>query len=200
MTKMHTLMLLYGLFLGALSAATSELEYSQSRKVCSVPAGGTNATDDAPAIIEAFENCGRGGTVRFENTTYYVNSVMNISGLQDCTIDLQGTLVVCVFPFPRCCLSMQANLAVSQWSTDIEYWLNHSMPVGYQNQSTAFKLGGDRVLLDGHGHGTFDGNGAVWYHYAAGISNLAGRPHALTLDGLTNSRVTGVQFLRSQMW
>lgn len=72
--------------------------------------------------------------------------------------------------------------------------------MGYQNQSTAFKLGGDRILFDGHGQGTFDGNGGVWYHYASGVSNMKGRPHALTLDGLTNSKVTGLNMLRSQMW
>ncbi|KAH6647143.1 pectin lyase fold/virulence factor [Truncatella angustata] len=156
------------------------------RKVCTVAAGGTNSTDDAPAILDAFAECGRGGTVLFEDKTYYVNTVMNVSGLQDCYIDLRGTLV---------------------WSTDIQYWLNHSIGVGYQNQTTAFKLGGDRILFDGHGYanssckqaGTFDGNGGVWYKYAAGVSNMKGRPHALTLDGLTNSRVTGLNLLRSQM-
>jgi galacturan 1,4-alpha-galacturonidase len=89
---------------------------------------------------------------------------------------------------------------MTQWGTNISYWLNNSLPVGYQNQSTAFILGGDNVLFDGHGQGTFDGNGGIWYKYAAGISNLKGRPHAITFGGLTNSRVTGINFLRSQMW
>ncbi|ETS74085.1 Alpha-L-rhamnosidase rgxB [Pestalotiopsis fici W106-1] len=178
---MHASSLLVGL--AALYGAAAQYgpaHISRDRKVCEVAASGTNATDDAPAILAAFDECGQGGTVLFtENTTYYVNSVMEVSGLQDCHVDIRGTLL---------------------WSTDIQYWLNNSLPVGYQNQSTAFKLGGDRVLIDGHGHGTFDGNGGVWYHYAAGISNLKGRPHALTLDGLNNSRVTGLQMLRSQMW
>ncbi|KAH8664195.1 galacturan 1,4-alpha-galacturonidase B [Xylariales sp. PMI_506] len=149
------------------------------RHVCTVPASGTNATDDAPAIVKAFTDCGHHGKVVFENTTYYVNSVMNISWLHDVEIDLYGTLV---------------------WSTNISYWLNHSLPVGYQNQSTAFILGGNGVVFDGHGVGTFDGNGAVWYKYASGISNLARRPHAITFANLTNARVTGLNFLRSQMW
>ncbi|KAK9419385.1 putative Pectin lyase fold/virulence factor [Seiridium unicorne] len=169
--------------LGIISVAVAQYGPAQiskhDRKICTVAAGGTNATDDAPAILQAFEECGHGGTVLFEDTTYYVNSVMNVSGLKDCYIDFRGTLM---------------------WSTDVQYWLNYSLPVGYQNQSTAFKLGGDRVLFDGHSQGTFDGNGAVWYRYAAGISNLKGRPHALTLDGLTNSKVTGLNMLRSQMW
>lgn len=68
--------------------------HKHDRKVCAISASGTNATDDAPAILAAFEDCGQGGTVLFENTTYYVNTAMNVSGLQDCYIDLRGTLVV----------------------------------------------------------------------------------------------------------
>lgn len=62
---------------------------------CVIAASGTNATDDAPAIVDAFEQCGQGGTVVFAaNTTYFVNSVMNITWLQDVHVDIQGTLVV----------------------------------------------------------------------------------------------------------
>jgi hypothetical protein len=90
-----------------------------------------------------------------------------------------------------------------QWGTNISYWLNNSMPVGYQNQSTAFILGGDGITLDGHGHGTFDGNGDDWYRFIRAqpnTSNYPGRPHAITFNGLTNSVIQGVRFLRSQMW
>ncbi|EEU41773.1 uncharacterized protein NECHADRAFT_106547 [Fusarium vanettenii 77-13-4] len=152
------------------------------RKTCIVKAGGTNATDDAPAIIEAFEKCGRRGRVIFHPTTYHINSVLNITWLDDVYIDLKGTLL---------------------WSTDIEYWLQNSLDVGYQNQSTAFILGGNKVVLDGHGTGTLDGNGDYWYQWIrkqANSSNYPGRPHAITLNGLTNSIVRGVNFLRSQMW
>lgn len=67
---------------------------NSQRKTCVVQASGTNTTDDAPAIRRAFKECGHGGIVEFKNTTYYVNTVMNITGLKDCTIDLKGTLVV----------------------------------------------------------------------------------------------------------
>ncbi|KAF4979258.1 hypothetical protein FZEAL_4503 [Fusarium zealandicum] len=151
-------------------------------KTCVVKAGGKNTTDDAPAIIEAFDKCGKGGKVVFQDTTYHVNSVLNITGLEDVHIDLGGTLL---------------------WSTDIEYWLENSLDVGYQNQSTAFILGGNNVLLDGHGRGTLDGNGDYWYQWIRqqeNTSNYPGRPHAITLNGLTNSVVRGLTFLRSQMW
>ncbi|KAI0176467.1 galacturan 1,4-alpha-galacturonidase B [Hypoxylon sp. FL1284] len=152
------------------------------RKTCIVASGGVNTTDDAPAILEAFEECGRNGNVVFSPSTYYISSVMNISGLENVDIDIRGTLL---------------------WSTDIEYWLNHSMPVGYQNQSTAFILGGDNVTIRGHGEGTFDGNGDYWYEWIAqqeNTSNYPGRPHAITFNGLRNSVISGINFLRSQMW
>lgn len=77
------------------------------------------------------------------------------------------------------------------------------MPVGYQNQSTAFVLGGNNVRINGFGTGTLDGNGDVWYKWIddkANKSNWPGRPHQITFNGLTNSTVENLRFLRSQMW
>ncbi|KAI1357759.1 putative exo-polygalacturonase [Xylaria arbuscula] len=151
------------------------------RKTCVVNASGSNETDDAPAIINAFKDCGSKGRVVFLPTTYYINSVMNITWLDDVEIDLHGKLL---------------------WGNDISYWLNNSLDVGYQNQSTAFILGGDKVNLNGYGNGTFDGNGDYWYSFIRqqpNTSNYPGRPHAITFNGLTNSVVEGVNFLRSQM-
>jgi hypothetical protein len=65
------------------------------RKTCVVPASGTNTTDDAPAIIQAFKRCGRRGKVVFKPTTYHVNSVMDIRWLEDVEIDFRGNLLVC---------------------------------------------------------------------------------------------------------
>lgn len=90
-----------------------------------------------------------------------------------------------------------------QWSTDIMYWLNNTMEVGYQNQSTAFIIGGDNVRINGFDVGTFDGNGDYWYQWIReqpNTSNYPGRPHAVTFNHLTNSVVRGLIFLRSQMW
>ncbi|TID06799.1 Alpha-L-rhamnosidase rgxB [Colletotrichum higginsianum] len=152
------------------------------RKICIVAAGGSNATDDAPAILDAFKKCGQHGRIVFEPKTYHISSALNVTWLDDVEIDLQGTLL---------------------WSTDIPYWLANSLDVGYQNQSTAFILGGNNVRINGHGKGTFDGNGDYWYEWIRqqpNSSNYPGRPHAITLNGLRNSVVKGVNFLRSQMW
>jgi galacturan 1,4-alpha-galacturonidase len=50
-----------------------------------------------------------------------------------------------------------------KWGTNITYWRANSLPLGYQNQSTAWVFGGDNVTFQGHGTGTFDGNGQLWF-------------------------------------
>ena len=67
---------------------------SLGRKTCTVRAGGTNRTDDATAILEAFRTCGRGGKIVFNPVTYHVNTPMNVTWLDDVEIDLRGTLLV----------------------------------------------------------------------------------------------------------
>jgi len=118
---------------------------SKSGPVCVVePAA--NGSDSAPAVIDAFQRCGHNnaserGTVVFKNETYTIATVMNTTGLSNVDIDLRGTL---------------------SWdNSDIPYWLNHSLPVGYQNQSSAWLFGGDNLRWDGYGYGTLDGNGQV---------------------------------------
>ncbi|KAK1142454.1 hypothetical protein N8T08_007816 [Aspergillus melleus] len=66
--------------------------------------------------------------------------------------------------------------------------------------STAWVIGGEHLRFNGHGHGTFDGNGQAWYDFTAGESNLPGRPHALTVANTTNSVFQGIRFVQSQMW
>ncbi|GKT74304.1 exo-rhamnogalacturonase b [Colletotrichum tofieldiae] len=172
-----------------------EAEKHVGRNTCTVKASGTNATDDAPAILNAFKNCGRRGKIVFEPTTCYVNSALNVTWLDDVEIDLQGTLLV---PY-----TITRSMHPPNWSTNISYWLANSLDVGYQNQSTAFILGGNNVRLNGHEKGIFDGNGDYWYGWIGqqpNTSNYPGRPHAITFNGLRNSVVKGVSFLRSQMW
>lgn len=67
-------------------------------KTCIVKPGGNSSIDDAPAITDAFVKCGHNGKVTFLNTTYHVNTVMNTTGLKNCQVDLQGTLLVDLFP------------------------------------------------------------------------------------------------------
>ncbi|KAF7161732.1 hypothetical protein CNMCM5623_007219 [Aspergillus felis] len=87
-----------------------------------------------------------------------------------------------------------------QWGTNISYWLSHSLGVGYQNQSTAWVIGGKNIRFNGHGYGTLNGNGQVWYDYVKSVSNYPRRPHALTVARASNSVFQGLRFLQSQMW
>lgn len=80
----------------ALLALQGSASPTQERKTCTIEASGTNRTDDAPAIRKAFKECGRHAKVVFQPTTYYVNSVLNITNLEDVDIDIQGQLLVSI--------------------------------------------------------------------------------------------------------
>ncbi|KAG9090963.1 hypothetical protein FRC07_011973 [Ceratobasidium sp. 392] len=165
------------LFLSLLAVARAgHLEKRGSE--CILTAGGAGV-DDSPAILNAFKQCGHNGRIVFQNSTYHIEKVMNTTGLVNCVVDIKGTLL---------------------WGTNISYWLNNSLPIGYQNQTSAWFLGGTNLTVQGYGYGTLDGNGQKWYDYTKGVSNLAGRPHALTIWGTKKSLFQGLRFVQSQMW
>lgn len=93
-------------------------QHGHQGPVCVVEA---SSDDSTPAILDAFARCGHNsgsetGKVVFKNETYNIKQVMNTTGLRNVDVDLQGTL---------------------SWdNSDLPYWLNHSLPVGYQNQSS----------------------------------------------------------------
>ncbi|KAF4631087.1 hypothetical protein G7Y89_g7047 [Cudoniella acicularis] len=148
-------------------------------KTCIVKPSNSSLIDDAPAIVKAFDECGQNGKVIFLNTTYYVNTVMNTTGLKNCDVDLRGTLI---------------------WSTNTTYWLSASLDVGYQNQSSAWIFGGENINFQAHGYGTFNGNGQIWSTFASGVSNYPRRPHAITITNTKDSIFEGIIFYKSQMW
>jgi hypothetical protein len=82
------------LILAVLVATFRPVAAKDHQKSCTIKSGGSNKTDDAPAILKAFKQCGRNGRVVFEPTTYYVNSAMNVSWLENVDIDIYGTLLV----------------------------------------------------------------------------------------------------------
>jgi galacturan 1,4-alpha-galacturonidase len=136
--------------------------------------------DDAAAIAEALNgDCHKDGLVVLPGETYHMNTNITTMGLDNVHVNLYGRLL---------------------WSTNIEYWLSVSMPIGFQNQSTVWYFGGDNVLFDGHGVGTLDGNGQVWYDWAEGEGNLPHRPMMINWRQLTNSIVRRTRFVQSQMW
>jgi polygalacturonase len=150
-------------------------------KTCEVQSGDPTG-DDTTAVLSAFASCKQDGHILFKNTTYYIQQAMNTTGLQNVDIELLGTL------------EWPANLS------NIAYWLNNSLPIGFQNQSVAWLLGGDNIRFYGHGYGTLFGNGDDWYIYNNYTSNLHGRPHAISFYSMTNSLISGLRFVKSQMW
>lgn len=71
------------------------IQVSCNQWTCTVTPSNSSSVDDAPAIIAAFAECNlHKGKVILTNTTYYINSVMNITGLKSVDVDIFGTMVV----------------------------------------------------------------------------------------------------------
>ena len=81
------------------SLVSAQATGNDTRKTCTVPAGGSVNVDDAPGIRDAFKQCAKFGKVVFENKQYHVNSVLDIRGLEDVEVDIQGELLVRHHPF-----------------------------------------------------------------------------------------------------
>jgi hypothetical protein len=74
-------------------SVSTKIEARQSRETCTIQPR-KDGSDDSPAILSAFAKCGHGGRVVFLHETYHIARVMNTTGLRDCQIDIQGTLLV----------------------------------------------------------------------------------------------------------
>ncbi|EJD45802.1 exo-rhamnogalacturonase B [Auricularia subglabra TFB-10046 SS5] len=161
------------------NAYWTNLAHREHRRLCMVrpdPDGG----DDAPAIERALNrDCRSKSLVVFPAPQYKIATIMNTTQLDDVVIHQYGRML---------------------WTPDVDYWLTVSEYVGYRNQSTVWFFGGERVVWDGHGVGTLDGNGQVWYNWARGRSNLPRRPMNINFRGFNNSVVRGMNFVQSQMW
>ncbi|KAI0466869.1 glycoside hydrolase family 28 protein [Xylaria cf. heliscus] len=130
------LSLFYVIFLSLSSASLHK-----PRSQCIVPAN-NDGTDDTPSILAAFSKCRSHARIVFQNTTYYIDQVMNTTDLVETDIEIHGTLL---------------------WSSNLTYWLNNNQFMGFQNGSAAWLLGGTNVTVNGFGYGTLDGNGQAWY-------------------------------------
>ncbi|OCK93791.1 glycoside hydrolase family 28 protein [Cenococcum geophilum 1.58] len=71
------------------SANTNQIPNLHHNQVCIVPAT-NNGSDDAPAILSAFQRCGHSGHIIFQNTTYNIQQVMNTTGLSGYQIDMNS--------------------------------------------------------------------------------------------------------------
>ncbi|GAB0134682.1 hypothetical protein EsDP_00003043 [Epichloe bromicola] len=152
---------------------------AEKRQLCVVEPD-AHGGDDAPQIMDTLNTkCRANSLVFMPGPTYNIRTNMTTLHMDNVRIDLYGRML---------------------WSTDIDYWLSVSMPIGFQNQSTVWYFGGENVTWDGHDTGTLDGNGQVWYDWAKSQGNLARRPMNINLRRLSNSVIRGLRFVQSQMW
>lgn len=135
------MLLKYLLFLSGIITFTNAFIVNEGTTCTLYPESMTHMgmpVDDTPSILEAFKLCGTNGTVIFTHNQFYVNQVMNTTGLLNCDVELYGELI---------------------WSTNVPYWLSHSYSVVYANLSTSWFFGGTNVTFQGFGQGRFFGNG-----------------------------------------
>ncbi|KAL1678996.1 glycoside hydrolase family 28 protein [Schizophyllum commune] len=130
--------------------------------------------DDAPAFLAAVSDC---DTITIPaDTTLNISTRLNMTGLSNTHIDLQGTIA---------------------FNPDIPYWSGNGFYFDFQNSITAWLLGGTNVTLSGGG--TLDGKGQPWYDEFASNSSLL-RPIILTIyqgDGVT---VKDIAMVNAPMW
>ncbi|KAE8153670.1 Putative galacturan 1,4-alpha-galacturonidase A [Aspergillus avenaceus] len=138
--------------------------------------------DDVPNILYAVEKCGQtaGGRISLPAPyTYRVNQRM--------TTHLEGSL-----------LNIYGALF---FSDDINYWVNNSYRVDFQQQSTAWRITGHDYVVDGGPHrGGIDGNGQLWYTWAKGGSNVFGRPMPLHVLNSTRAVLRNIAIRQPQFW
>lgn len=91
---------------------------------CTVNAIG-NGTDDAPAILKAFEKCGKHGSIVLPSKNYTIAQPIT-THLENATFDLHGYL---------------------SFTPNITYWVANSYRFPFQNQSIAWSV---QLLWDAH--------------------------------------------------
>jgi len=153
--------------------------FSKEGSTCTIQPDSREIIDDAIAIREAFEACKEDSKIVFAKETFNISSVMVTTGLRNVQIEMPGYL---------------------QWDDNITYWVNNSVPLGYQNQSCAWVFGGTNITFDGMDTGTFDGNGQVWYDFTNGVSNVPGRPINFVIQNTSDSLFQNLRFVQSQFW
>ncbi|KAL3454577.1 pectin lyase fold/virulence factor [Aspergillus insuetus] len=149
--------------LGATLATPSRTQHA--RAVCTPTAGGSSATDDVPAILDALSSCGNGGTIVFPaGTTYYLNSVLDLGDCSGCDIQIEGLL---------------------KFASDIDYWNGKTAMINSKNID-GLKI---RSLS---GQGVIDGNGQNAYDRFAEDSSYD-RPTLLYIVGGSDIEVSNLR-------
>ncbi|KAH9888717.1 glycoside hydrolase family 28 protein [Xylariomycetidae sp. FL2044] len=133
--------------------------------------------DDAPAILQAFQDCNCGGTVVLD-ANYTIGSPLDLTFLDAVDVALSGAIT---------------------FSSDIDYWVANSYKYDFQNSSSYLKIGGKDVNIFGGGVGLIDGNGQPWWDAWAENDSLL-RPITVVIDGLEGGSMTGIRMINPPNW
>lgn len=153
------------------SPLTSGLEDRSADASCTLTASGG---DDAPSFVTAVQSC---STVTIPaSTTLNISSKMNMTGLSNKQINLEGTIKI---------------------NDNINYWAGNSFYFSYQTQNAFWLLGGSDITLTGGG--TVDGSGQTWYKEFSSNSSLV-RPILLTIYQAQNVLIENIKFLNAPEW
>ncbi|KAL9087339.1 MAG: hypothetical protein Q9159_003685 [Coniocarpon cinnabarinum] len=170
------------LALAASVAVAAVVERRQGNNTCTVQPLG-DGQDDVPQILDAFEQCGQGGTVVFpEGQEYNIAARLN-PVVNNLDIEWRGTWV---------------------FSTDLDYWRNNSYPIAFQNHAAGFVLTGDGIRINGYGTGGINGNGDTWW--ACDLSEKEaghtqpGRPMPFVFWNVSDVRVDNFSVRDPQLW
>ncbi|EIM80548.1 glycoside hydrolase family 28 protein [Stereum hirsutum FP-91666 SS1] len=177
-----SLLLIYGFAAAEARLTRSQRFNSRLGKISALNSRGTDAScsltasggDDAPAFLNAVKSCDT--TTIPLGTTLSIATPLNMSGLQDKHISVEGTI---------------------RFTNDTPFWSGNAFFFDFQNASSFWILGGNNIILDGGG--TLDGQGQAWYDAFASNSTLQ-RPIILTVFQGTNVTVDNVHEVNSPFW
>ncbi|KLO15113.1 glycoside hydrolase family 28 protein [Schizopora paradoxa] len=148
---------------------------TNAQRTCTLKAHGAGK-DDSPTFVSTVRDAACSTIVIPEHTTLNLSTKVDLTGLENKHISLQGTL---------------------KFNPDIPYWLDNAFPITFQTQITYWLLGGKNIVLDGGG--TIDGSGQPWYDAFAKNGSLL-RPITLTIFEGSNVEVEDITMLNSPEW
>ncbi|KAI9495611.1 pectin lyase fold/virulence factor [Zychaea mexicana] len=142
------------------------------RRTCMIPHKDGDTSD---AIMSTFKKCSQHSRVVFnKNFNYMVHQPMNISGLNDVHISIQGN--------------------VTFDDSNITWWQENIFLLNFQSAGTWFVIGGDDIRVDGGG--TVNGQGQAWWD----IKAKDPRPVTMTFDNVNNLHVSDIWVIQSPFW
>ncbi|KAI9266755.1 pectin lyase fold/virulence factor [Phascolomyces articulosus] len=151
----------------------AEAKRDKGRRTCMIPH--KDGQDSSDAIISTFKKCSQHSRVVFnKNKNYFVAKPMNISGLNDVHISIQGN--------------------VTFDDSSIDYWQENIFLLDFQSAGTFWITSGDNIVIDGGGY--VNGQGQVWWDAEAKDP----RPVLMTFDKINNLHVSDIWVTQSPFW